>query len=86
MAAAAVALREDNAIERPATLMSRAEVLTRYRHFREISKQHHSAALDFLSKDAIRCEPGSDRWQDLWCRLLRRDQNDGTPHPNSSDG
>jgi len=53
MAAAAVALREDNAIERPATLLSRAEVLTRYRHLREISKQHHSAVLDFLSKDAI---------------------------------
>ena len=53
MAAAAVALREDNAIERPATLLSRAEVLTRYRHLREISKQHHSAALDFLSKDTI---------------------------------
>ena len=28
-------------------------MLTRYRHLREISKQHHSAALDFLSKDAI---------------------------------
>jgi hypothetical protein len=27
--------------------------VTRYRHLREISKQHHSAALDFLSKDTI---------------------------------
>jgi hypothetical protein len=53
MAAAAVSLREDNAIERPETLLSRAEVLTRYRHLREISKQHHSAVLDFLSKDTI---------------------------------
>jgi hypothetical protein len=50
---AAVALREDNAIERPAALLSRAEVLTRYRHLREISRQHHSAVLDFLSKDTI---------------------------------
>ena len=47
------ALREDSAVARPAAVLSRAEVLTRYRHFREISKQHHSAALDFLSKDAI---------------------------------
>src|SRR5450759_2409361 len=30
-----------------------AEVLSRYRHFREISRQHHSAVLDFLSKDTI---------------------------------
>src|ERR1035437_6115646 len=50
---AAVALRENNAIERPAALLSRAEVLTRYRHLREISRQHHSAVLDFLSKDTI---------------------------------
>jgi len=47
------ALREVSAVAKPAVLLSRAEVLTRYRHFREISKQHHSAALDFLSKDAI---------------------------------
>ena len=53
MVSAAVALREDNAIERPPALLSRAEVLTRYRHLREISKQHHSAVLDFLSKDTI---------------------------------
>ena len=53
MVSAAVALREDNAIERPAALLSRAEVLTRYRHLREISRQHHSAVLNFLSKDTI---------------------------------
>src|ERR1039457_7386750 len=53
MVSVAVALREDNAIARPAALLSRAEVLTRYRHLREISKRHHSAVLDFLSKDAI---------------------------------
>ena len=28
-------------------------MLARYRHLREISKRHHSAVLDFLSKDAI---------------------------------
>ena len=44
---------EDNAVARPAALLSRTEVLARYRHLREISKQHHSAALDFLSKDAV---------------------------------
>ena len=53
MVAAAVVLRNDNAVASPTTLLSRAEVLTRYRHLREISKQHHSAALHFLSKDSI---------------------------------
>ena len=53
MVATAVVLRKDIAVERPAALVSRVELLTRYRHLREISKQHHSAALDFLSKDAI---------------------------------
>jgi hypothetical protein len=53
MVSAAVVLREDNAIARPAALLSRAEVLTRYRYLRKISKQHHSAALNFLSKDTI---------------------------------
>jgi len=53
MVSTAAALREDSAVAKPAAFLSRAEVLTRYRHFREISKQHHSAALDFLSKDAI---------------------------------
>ena len=53
MVSAAVALREDNAVAKPAPLLSRTEVLARYRHLREISKRHHSAALDFLSKDAV---------------------------------
>jgi hypothetical protein len=53
MISTALALREESAVAKPAALLSRAEVLTRYRHFREISKQHHYAALDFLSKDAI---------------------------------
>jgi hypothetical protein len=33
--------------------MSRAELIARYRHLREVSTQHHSAALNFLSRDAI---------------------------------
>jgi hypothetical protein len=50
---AAAALRKDIAVARPEALLSRAEVLTRYRHLREISKRHHSAVLDFLAKDTI---------------------------------
>jgi hypothetical protein len=46
MVAAAVILQQDNAVARPVASLSRAEVLTRYRHFREISKQHHSAVLN----------------------------------------
>jgi hypothetical protein len=42
MGAAAV-LRKIMAVARPEALLSRAEVLTRYRHLREISKRHHSA-------------------------------------------
>jgi hypothetical protein len=53
MVAAAVVLGKDIAVARPAALLSRAEVLTRYRHLREISKQHHSSMLRFLSKDTI---------------------------------
>ena len=53
MGAAAEVLRKIMAVARPEALLSRAEVLTRYRHLREISKRHHSAALDFLSKDTI---------------------------------
>jgi len=33
--------------------MSRSDLIARYRHLREISTQHHSAALNFLSRDAI---------------------------------
>ncbi|MGB2932315.1 MAG: hypothetical protein WBE08_10445 [Methyloceanibacter sp.] len=50
---AAVGLWKDNAVARPPAVLGRAEVLARYRHLREISKRHHSAALDFLSKDAV---------------------------------
>src|SRR3977135_1474938 len=56
MVSTALALREESTVAKPAVLLSRAEVLTRYRHFREISKQHHSAALDFLSTDAFICQ------------------------------
>jgi hypothetical protein len=50
---AAAGLWKDNSVARPAAELGRTEVLTRYRHLREISKQHHSAALDFLSSNAI---------------------------------
>ncbi|MEI8154073.1 MAG: hypothetical protein WCG92_21190 [Hyphomicrobiales bacterium] len=50
---AAVGLWKDNAVARPAASLSRAELLTRYRRFREVGKQHHSAMLKFLAKDAV---------------------------------
>jgi hypothetical protein len=50
---AAVVLRTENASEHLAPAPGRAEVLARYRHLREISKQHHSKVMDFLSKDAV---------------------------------
>jgi hypothetical protein len=50
---AAAGLWKDNSVARPVAELGRTEVLARYRHLREISKQHHSAALDFLSSDAI---------------------------------
>lgn len=53
MVAAAVVLQQGNAVARPSASLSRAEVLARYRRFREISKQHHSAVLKFLAKDAV---------------------------------
>jgi hypothetical protein len=53
MVATAAVLRNDNAVASSAALLSRAEVLSRYRQLREISKRHHSVVLDFLSKDAI---------------------------------
>jgi hypothetical protein len=52
MTAAAV-LKQDNTVAGPAAPLSRAEILTRYRHFREISKQHHSTVLKFLATDAV---------------------------------
>jgi hypothetical protein len=53
MMAAAVALRNENPLAHEAPAPSRDEVLARYRHLREISKQHHAKAMDFLSGDAV---------------------------------
>jgi len=50
---AAIGLRKENTIEPQASSPSRSEVLARYRHLREISKQHLSDAMKFLSQDAI---------------------------------
>jgi hypothetical protein len=51
--ATAVALRNESTLAHQAPSPSRGEVLARYRHLREISKWHHSNAMDFLSTDAI---------------------------------
>jgi hypothetical protein len=48
-----IALRKEDAFENQEPTAIRGEVLARYRALREISKRHHSGALDFLSKDAI---------------------------------
>ena len=53
MPTAATVLQKDSIDARAAPLMSRSELIARYRHLREISTQHHSAALNFLSRDAI---------------------------------
>lgn len=53
MLTAATVLQKDSADARPAPLLSRAELLARYRRLREVSRQHHSAALNFVSKNAI---------------------------------
>jgi len=50
---AAVALRNENPVKHEPPTPSRDEVLARYRHLREISKRHHSKALDFLSAGAM---------------------------------
>jgi len=47
---AAVALPKGNALAGEPTALSRSEVLARYRHLREISKQHNSRAMDFMPK------------------------------------
>jgi len=49
----AAVLRTQSTFEQPESTLSRGEVLARYRHLREISKRHHSKALDFLSADAM---------------------------------
>ena len=50
---AAVALLEHNPIERRPALLSRGEVLARYRRLREISKHLHNEMLDFISENTI---------------------------------
>jgi hypothetical protein len=52
MITTATVLHQDNA-PRSAASLSRAELLARYRRYREIGRRHHSALLKFLSKDAI---------------------------------
>ena len=47
------AFREQNAFGVDDPPSSRDEVFARYRQFREISKQHHSAVLNFLPKDTV---------------------------------
>ena len=49
----AAVLRTQNTFEHQAPEPSRGEVLARYRHLREISKRHHSEALDLVSADAM---------------------------------
>jgi hypothetical protein len=51
--AVAVAKQEELPFEARVEAWSRAEVLARYRHLREISKHHHHEAMNFLSQDAI---------------------------------
>jgi hypothetical protein len=46
-------LRRDIVASQPIDMLSRTEVLARYRQLREIGKQHNSALLKFLSGDAI---------------------------------
>ena len=53
MIATAAVLQQDNRVSRSAGPLSRAEVLARYRQFREIGKQHHSAVLKFVANDGI---------------------------------
>jgi len=50
---AAAGLRIENTVEPQALSPGRGELLARYRHLREISKQHLSGAMKFLSRDAI---------------------------------
>jgi hypothetical protein len=53
MIATAAVLQQDNVVARSSGSLSRVELLARYRRFREIGRQHHTALLKFLSKDAI---------------------------------
>lgn len=50
---ASVALREPNVVDPISVAPTRDEVLTRYRRFRAISKQHHSNLVKFVAAPAI---------------------------------
>jgi hypothetical protein len=50
---ASAALRNVTASDQQEPFPSRDEVLARYRHLREISKQHHFAIMKLISRDAI---------------------------------
>jgi hypothetical protein len=47
------ALRTHGGLEDQGRAPSRSDVLTRYRHLREISKRHHSEVLKFVPQNAI---------------------------------
>ena len=49
----AAALRKETAFEQQAPALDRSDVLARYRHLREMSKQHHAKTFDFLSQTTI---------------------------------
>jgi hypothetical protein len=51
--AGAAAKREEDTFEARAALPSRAEVLARYRHLREISGRHQQEAVNLVSEDAV---------------------------------
>jgi len=50
---AAVTRRTENAFENAAVPAPRGEVLARYRRLRAISRQHHSNAMELVSRDAM---------------------------------
>jgi hypothetical protein len=49
------ALRTRSDLQDQACTPSRSDVLTRYRHLREISKRHNSAVMSFLSSETVLC-------------------------------
>jgi hypothetical protein len=49
----AVARLQENILKAPPPASSRADVLTRYRHLREVSKRHNDKILKLLSGDAV---------------------------------
>jgi len=53
MGATAVVIQQNDAAAKPASSLSRFELLSRYRRFREIGKQHHSAVLKLLARDTV---------------------------------